>query len=225
MLPRILFVGRQPDQFAPLWRQLSLGEYVVVFAASQARALRELSKEQADVIVLDSSTLRSPAKQLSRSLRMSAPEARIILITAANITGGLSYDYHLSQPLGWRKLHAAIEEAARSERRRVLAQGEFVLDIDQQTLIGPAGENRLTPKLFGLMRLLMQNPDKPVLRAQIMREVWKTDFLDDTRTLDVHISWLRRCIEPAPKTPVYLRTRRGVGYVFHPNGNMTDGVG
>ena len=102
-------------------------------------------------------------------------------------------------------------------RRQVLVTGTFVLDLVERTVVCPAGEATLTTKLFSLLELFMRNPGKTVTRLQIMQDVWHTDFMDDTRTLDVHMSWLRKAIEPNPRQPVYLRTRRGVGYAFYPN--------
>lgn len=72
----------------------------------------------------------------------------------------------------------------------------------------------LTPKEFELLLLFMQNPGRVLSRRTIMEEVWHTSYLGDTRTLDVHIRWLRQKIEPDPSHPQILRTQRGVGYVL-----------
>jgi DNA-binding response OmpR family regulator len=60
--------------------------------------------------------------------------------------------------------------------------------------------------------MLMRKPNEVITRNDLFRKVWETDFTDDTRTLDVHISWLRRAIEEDPRKPKYLKTLRGVGY-------------
>lgn len=218
MSTHILFVGRQPDSYAPLWRHLLLGNVQVSFAASQTRALRELDSAAVEVIVLDAASLRASPEPLTRSLRQRAPSARIVLIADNGGTTGYSYDYLLLIPVTWRQVLKAVEEALASERRQVLVKGSFVLDLVDQTIVGPAGEARLTGKLFGLLSLLMNHAGRYVSRDQIMQEIWHTSYLDDTRTLDVHMSWLRNLIEPDRKKPVYLRTKRGVGYVFLPNG-------
>jgi DNA-binding response OmpR family regulator len=83
--------------------------------------------------------------------------------------------------------------------------------------MGPNGEARLTPKLFDLLRLLMNHPNELVRRETIMEKVWHTSYMEDTRTLDVHVSWLRGIIEPNPKAPRYIVTKRGAGYIFRPN--------
>jgi DNA-binding response OmpR family regulator len=190
----------------------------VSFAASQKRALRELDSAAVDVIVLDTASLRVSPEPLARTLRQRAPSARIVLIVDSDLSVGYSYDYLLLSPVTWHKVLKVIEEALASERRQVLACGPFVLDLVERTIVGPAGEARLTGKLFGLLALLMRNAGHYISRDQIMQEIWHTSYLEDTRTLDVHMSWLRGLVEPDRKKPVYVRTKRSVGYVFLPNG-------
>lgn len=221
MPSRILFLGRQPDQYAPLWRQLSTSQAEVFFAASLSRGLRTLGQTSVDVIILDATTLRASPQQMARTLRRTAPSARLILLSERPLTGGLCHDYQLSMPVSWRELLHTIHEALASEHRQVLAIGPFVLDLDEQIVVGPNGESRLTPKQFRLLELLMRHPNQIVARQTIMQQVWNTNFLDDTRTLDVHICWLRREIEPNPRRPQYLITKRGAGYMFCPDGQSS----
>ena len=72
----------------------------------------------------------------------------------------------------------------------------------------------LTPKEFKLLNLLVSSPDQIFSRKVIMQEVWETDYLGDTRTLDVHIRWIREKIEDNPSRPQRVITIRGVGYRF-----------
>jgi DNA-binding response OmpR family regulator len=74
------------------------------------------------------------------------------------------------------------------------------------------GDIHLTPKETKLMALLMKNVGKVVSRSELMQEVWNTEYLGDTRTLDVHICWLRQKIEDNPRVPEVILTRRGQGY-------------
>jgi DNA-binding response OmpR family regulator len=103
-------------------------------------------------------------------------------------------------------------------RGSVIAAGDFILDLGTKTVTGPAGCARLTRKQCELLELLMGVPGQLVSRSTIMQQVWQTDYMGDTRTLDVHVSWLRRNIEPRPRRPTYLVTRRGEGYVFYADG-------
>ena len=79
-------------------------------------------------------------------------------------------------------------------------------------LNGSAQAIKLRPKEARLVAAMLSTPNQVVSRATLMQKVWQTDFLDDTRTLDVHISWLRRKIEDNPTHPRRLITVRGVGY-------------
>lgn len=221
MATYVLFIGRQPDSYAPLWRQLALNDVMVLFAASVPRAQRELADNTVDVIVLDATSLRVSVEPLARQLRQRAPTARVILIAPPSTPSSLSYDYLVPSPAPWNRVLKTIEEAIAGERRQVLVTGPFVLDLVERTIVGPAGESRLTAKLFMLLALLMRNAGGLVTRHQIMQEIWNTSYLEDTRTLDVHISWLRGIIEPNPRKPVFLRTQRGVGYTFLPYGDLS----
>lgn len=219
MTSNVLFVGRQPDKYAPLWRHLLLNEVRVSFAASMQRAPRELEEAMADVILIDATSLRGSGEALARNLRRLAPAAHLILIAENDTQTGLSYDFLLPADVHWHRALKVVEHTLQSGRRQVLVAGPFVLDLVERTVVCPVGEASLATKLFSLLELFMRNPGKTVTRLQIMQDVWHTSFMEDTRTLDVHISWLRRAIEPNPRQPVYLRTQRGVGYTFYPNGD------
>ncbi len=86
------------------------------------------------------------------------------------------------------------------------------LDVRTSILSKNGDEVHLTPKETKLMILLMENVGKVVSRSDLMQEVWNTEYLGDTRTLDVHICWLRQKIEENPRIPELILTRRGQGY-------------
>lgn len=86
------------------------------------------------------------------------------------------------------------------------------LDVKNSILKREGSEVHLTPKETKLMQLLMQNEGKVVSRSDLMQHVWNTEYLGDTRTLDVHICWLRQKIEDNPRIPEMILTRRGQGY-------------
>ena len=76
------------------------------------------------------------------------------------------------------------------------------------------GERRLTPKLAHLLAQFMRHPHQVLTRRELMRRVWHTDYIGDTRTLDVHIRWVREIIEEKPAKPQFLKTVRGKGYIL-----------
>lgn len=88
----------------------------------------------------------------------------------------------------------------------------MVLDVEKTSLLKNGKEVHLTPKETKLMAILMENVGQVVSRSELMQEVWNTEYLGDTRTLDVHICWLRQKIEDNPRIPELILTRRGQGY-------------
>jgi DNA-binding response OmpR family regulator len=75
-------------------------------------------------------------------------------------------------------------------------------------------EATLTPRLAQLLKMFLEHPGEVIERGRLFREIWNTEYTGDTRTLDVHISWLRQAIEEDPRKPRFLKTIRGLGYRF-----------
>ena len=98
--------------------------------------------------------------------------------------------------------------------QQVFRAADLTLDLARREIKGCNGNNKLTPKECELLALFMSYPGRVLSRKLLMKEVWETDFLDDTRTLEVHICWLRKKIEEDPRNHQRLRTVRGVGYRF-----------
>lgn len=96
----------------------------------------------------------------------------------------------------------------------VLTIGPITVNRDTATVTIDAQVQRLRPKEALLLWTLMLHVNTVMSRAELMQSVWHTDFADDTRTLEVHMHWLRRRIEPIPSHPHFLQTVRGQGYVF-----------
>jgi DNA-binding response OmpR family regulator len=96
--------------------------------------------------------------------------------------------------------------------QKLLQVGDMVLNLENTTLTKGKTTFHLTPKQTSVMALLMKNVGRIVSRDQLMREVWYADEGGNTRTLDVHIRWLRQKIEDDPNIPEYILTRRSLGY-------------
>jgi len=96
--------------------------------------------------------------------------------------------------------------------QRPLAVGDLILDPTTRIVHCNGGESKLTPKECRLLGAFMENEGKVLSRKDLMKEVWDTDYMGDTRTLDVHIRYLRKKIEENPSDPSYILTVRGVGY-------------
>jgi DNA-binding response OmpR family regulator len=94
------------------------------------------------------------------------------------------------------------------------------LDVEHSHVIGQNGECHLTPLECRLLQIFMLHPGQVISRSRIMKEVWETDYLEDTRTLDVHICWLRRKVEDDPSHPCRIITHRGLGYELRVSGAL-----
>src|ERR671932_804670 len=97
----------------------------------------------------------------------------------------------------------------------VMTLGDLRLDPAQRRLTRKSKELALKPKEFDLLSFLMQHPGQVFTREQLLEQVWGRDFVGDSRTVDVHVRWLREKIEKHPSKPKLLETVRGVGYRVH----------
>ena len=100
------------------------------------------------------------------------------------------------------------------DKRPPLMFNGLVLDQARQAVTAYGETHHLTPKECQLLATFMQRPGKVLTREFLAREVWETDFTEDTRTIEVHSSWLRKKIEEDPSRPRLIQTVRGVGYMF-----------
>lgn len=173
-----------------------------------------------DVVVLDAASMRTSGDRICRTLRASLPETPIIHIRpSSDGQGGPSEaDVVLCHPLTWRKLVNRIRRFVEERDRQgeVLQAGALRLDMAKRTLLVGEQEKPLTPKLAGLAGLFLKYPNTVIARKTLIQQVWHTDYMGDTRTLDVHIRWLREIVEEDPAHPRIIKTVRGVGYRLVP---------
>lgn len=197
--------------FAPSLKR----RYEVLIAHSGKQGLELAETDPPDVVILNAESLRTSGDRIVARLRAQLKEMPIIHIRPEAMDPHQSpADVLLFPPFTARKLINRVERFGKASEAEVLAVGPFKLSYQQQTLITPWGEKKLTPKLVELMTMFMQHRDETLERKDIMQAIWKTDYMGDTRTLDVHIRWLRKVVEPEPRNPRYITTVRGVGYCF-----------
>ncbi len=111
-----------------------------------------------------------------------------------------------------QQLDQCINKAAAKQKGRFLRLPGLIVDCEQLNVLRNEETYSLTPKEFKLLHLLIDNHSQILSRKTIMQKVWDTDYMGDTRTLDVHIRWLREKIEENPSRPQRLITVRGLGY-------------
>lgn len=212
-MPTILLVesARRKASFAPA---LVRRKYEVVRVTTTRQAIKQARLTRPDLIVLDSTTQRIDGIRICRELRMQLKDAIILLLlqtdTKTEITADA--DFILHEPFTPRKLLNRIARMLPGEQQDILQVGEITLNLTNRCVRTGKQEYQLTPKQSQLLALFMRQPDEVVSRRVLMKNVWDTDYMGDTRTLDVHIRWLREIIEADPSQPCNLVTVRGVGY-------------
>jgi DNA-binding response OmpR family regulator len=171
-------------------------------------------KRAPDLIVLDAASMKTSGTRMCRKTRAQLNSIPIILVSPEKTRPdpGCGASLTLVQPFTPRKLLNRVARLLPGDENYNLEMGPIKLNLVQSRVRCMKKETRLTPKLAQLMEAFMQNPGRLMTRKRLIRRVWHTDYTGDTRTLDVHMSWLRHAIEPDPKRPRFLKTIRGMGY-------------
>lgn len=218
-IARVLLIGRTQVKGAAFPAALQK-RYDLTIASNGKQAQMVAKENNPHVIVLDAVSMRTPGDRICRTLQTAFSHIPIIhLHPGPKVEASSPADVVIFPPVSSsRKLINAIERLITLSDDKILTCGPFSLNIPRRMLVTPQQETQLTPKVALLMALFMDHPDETLDRKTIMETVWQTDYLGDTRTLDVHIRWIRQAIEDNPGKPSYLKTVRGVGYRFVVNG-------
>lgn len=192
------------------------GYDVVVVSDQEEWSASPLS--QVDAILVDASCGLDGTPSC-RALSLSYPGTPLILLVAQDTPFSkecklLTGDNVLRLPFTTRKVTNRLSKLANCHQGEILRVGALALNLETRCVYRGNAIQRLTPKQAGLLEVFMRHPGKTLTRKFLMETIWNTDYLGDTRTLDVHVRWLRERIEEDPSSPQYLRTVRGVGYRF-----------
>jgi DNA-binding response OmpR family regulator len=182
-------------------------------------AWAEVTAGRPDLVIVDTMGLRSTAIGLCRRLRRSLAETPIIHCRPPSevMEPSVGADLYLVYPFTPRKLLNRVRALlpADEQHEETVRAGPLTLYLAKRSVrVDGLGERRLTPKLAALLEQFLRRPNEVLGRYDLMRSVWQTDYFGDTRTLDVHIRWLRELIEENPAQPKLLRTVRRVGYIL-----------
>jgi two-component system, OmpR family, response regulator len=200
--------------------------YEALVAVDGAEALEIARNEKPDLIILDIMLPKIDGFEVCRILRreMNVP---IIMLTARTdetdrIMGlDTGADDYMTKPFSIRELLARIRallrragmaEAKLPENAAIMKIGDITIDLNRHRVISKGQTLELTAKEYDLLVFLAQNESYVFSREQLLEKVWGYDFAGDTRTVDVHIRWLRQKIENDPANPLHLLTVRGTGY-------------
>lgn len=219
MPAHILFIQGAETSSRDLLQLLEAERYQVR-TVELAQAEHRLAIAPPDLAILCLHRLGSDNRPFCQRIcqRAKALMVPLMLLIEECDTDGLpqSPEACLLSPLSPQHTVTAIRMLLRDDEARILAAGGIRLRLDTRQVHSGDSIHSLPPKEFCLLETLMRHPTEVLSRRFLMREVWHTDFVGDTRTLDVHIHLVRKKIESDPHHPRYLLTIRGVGYQFVP---------
>jgi DNA-binding response OmpR family regulator len=209
----ILIIEGRHAEIPSFATELQKKGFNVESAKSGSEAISYLNKASPDLVVVNAASLRSSGVRICQSLRDKNDKLPIILILDKdNTVVKDTADVVLNLPFTVQKLANRIKPLLPGDGMDMLQAGPIRLDTERRRVRCLGKNVKLTPRLVTLLKILMDRHGEVVEREQLFKEVWETDYTGDTRTLDVHVSWLRRAIELDPLKPKFLKTIRGVGY-------------
>lgn len=205
-------VPRAAEQHAQRRARAAVLQLGLVATTNQRQAMRVVREVQPLFILLETEAKPQSRARFAHMLRRRLPDTRLVAV-GARPPSGFDFDAYWEPPLEPPHLAELLAALLAASESHVVERGPIRLDLLTRTVVSPTGLHRLTPKQSALLQLLLDNHGRVVSRREIMEAIWETTFMEDTRTLDVHIRWLRQCIEPDPAAdPIYLYTVRGKGY-------------
>jgi DNA-binding response OmpR family regulator len=225
MARTILVVDDEPTLRETLAEALDAEGFRVLTAADGREALNRFREHQPDLVVLDLMLPELSGIEVCRIIRAESG-VPIVMLTAKSseldkVVGlELGADDYVTKPFSLRELTARIRALLRRTEQLAEAPtpsvelGALTVDLAGHRLLHNGERVPLKPKVFELLAYLLRHPGQVLTREQLLEHVWGYDYAGETRTVDVHVHWLRAAIEPEPAEPIYLHTVRGVGYVF-----------
>lgn len=209
---QILYIGRSEPGYEAVWRGFEQEGGRVDIARTQVLGLKLARERQPNIVVINSLDSHFSSDRLCKTLGHRFPQIRRLVLTERGENADIECEEKLVRPFTNRKLRETIRRLSQSVVPHILQAGPIELDTILRVVATPRGRAHLTPKQCQLLTIFMQRPNQVISRQTLMQDIWQTGYLGDTRTLDVHIRWLRERIEDDPGRPSWLVTQRGVGY-------------
>jgi two-component system response regulator RegX3 len=224
-MTRILVVEDEESFSEALAYLLGREGFEVGVADTGPKAIEEFDRNGADLVLLDLMLPGLSGTEVCRQLRTRS-NVPIIMLTAKDaevdkVVGlELGADDYVTKPYSSRELVARIHAILRRNGNdtfsdndgHVLTAGPVRMDTDRHLVSVDNAPTNLPLKEFELLEFLMRNSGRVLTRVQLIDRVWGSDYVGDTKTLDVHIKRLRAKIEKDPANPVFIQTVRGLGY-------------
>ena len=231
MARTILVVDDEPTVRETLAENLQREGYRVVTASDGREALTRFRGERPDLVILDVMLPELSGVEVCRIMRAESA-VPILMLTAKDaeidtVVGlEVGADDYVTKPFSLRELLARVrallrrlEQQAVEAPPAVIDLGSVQVDLAGHRLLRDGHAVAIKPKAFDLLAFLVRHPGQVFTRDQLLEHVWGYDYAGETRTVDVHMHWLRSDIETDTGHPTFLQTVRGVGYVFRRPGS------
>ncbi|MEO6410974.1 MAG: response regulator transcription factor [Pedococcus sp.] len=224
-MTRILVVEDEISFSDPLSYLLRKEGYEVAVAETGPEALEDFDRSGADLVLLDLMLPGLSGTEVCRAIR-SRSNVPVIMLTAKDseidkVVGlEIGADDYVTKPYSSRELLARIKAVLRrlAEPEDLLPAtieaGPVRMDVERHIVTVSGEPTQLPLKEFELLEMLLRNTGRVLTRMQLIDRVWGSDYVGDTKTLDVHVKRLRAKIEPDPADPRHIVTVRGLGYKF-----------
>ena len=227
-MTRVLIVEDEVSFSDALSFMLRKEGFEVAVAADGKSGLELFNGQGADLVLLNVMLPGISGTEVCRQLRQVS-KVPIIMLTAKDgeidkVVGlELGADDYVTKPFSSRELVARVRAVLRRQSAiedvdpgsSELKSGPVVMDVDRHIVTVEGKEVKLPLKEFELLELLLRNAGRVLTRTQLIDRIWGSNYVGDTKTLDVHVKRIRAKIEPDPANPRYLETVRGLGYKFN----------
>jgi two-component system response regulator VicR len=223
-MKKLLIVDDEVDIATSIQYVLSQEGFSTLMAHNGTRAIQLYETERPDLIILDLMMPELDGYEVCRRIRANDKRTPILMLTARTseidtVVGlELGANDYIAKPVRLRELVARVKAHLREAPQvseplaKGLRLGELFIDTDSRTVTVAEKEVDLTFKEFELLLAMAKQPNRVFSRDQLFAQVWGSDFLGESRTVDVHIRYLREKLEANPSQPKHILTVRGVGY-------------
>ena len=225
MTSRILLVEDEPGVRLTVEDRLKSEGYAVECAVDGDEGSKRATSEAFDLVILDVMLPKRSGFDVCRDIRQRGLDTPVLMLTARTqvtdrVVGlKLGADDYLMKPFAMAELLARIEarlrrKEAHAPRPGAYRFGDVVVDFRKAEVEREGRELRVSAKEFQLLRYFIENKGATLSRDELLDHVWGYEAMPSTRTVDVHVAWLRRKLEPNPRHPQYILTLHGLGYKF-----------
>ena len=221
---KILLVDDEVNLIDPVAYNLKQKGYDIITTYDGKSAIEAFRRDQPDLVILDWTLPDVQGVEILKQIREEQDFTPVIMLTGRtskeDIVEGLTAgaDDYVTKPFTWEELLARISSVLRRAQQvsqspgKRLRFGDIIMDTASHRVWFADKELSLSPREYALLEIFMNNPRRVYSRDDLIERVWGLDYDGDTKTVDVHICWLRQKIEEDPARPKILQTVRGFGY-------------